>query len=327
MSEPFRILSLSGGGYRGLYTAKVLQSLEHKYGAPLANHFDLISGTSIGGILALLIACEVPTNEIVSLMYDKPKKIFSRRLLNKIFIFRAIGDIVTCPYQSTELKNELSSENLLGRNTMGDLKHNVIIPAVNFSKGGLRIFRTKHHAHSETDAQISLVDIALATSAAPTYFPAHVINNEVYVDGGIMMNSPGQAAHHEALHYLGQCDEDISILSISTLSSKYTISGKTSFFRGKFGWARPVIELIMSGQEMLTNDLLKHRIGDRYIHLHEQLEHNQSEDLELDKFDKPAKQTLLSKAEETCMKAFTDPNVIAFFKKSDNTEHLLETTS
>lgn len=326
MSKPFRILSLSGGGYRGLYTAKVLQSLEEEYGAPLANHFDLISGTSIGGILALLIACEVPTDKIVSLMNDKPKKIFSRRIRNKLFIFRLIGDLFTCPYQSDELKNELLTENLMGNKTMADLKHKVIIPAVNFSKGGLRVFRTKHHAHSGFDAKISLVDIALATSAAPTYFPAHVINNEVYVDGGLMVNSPGQIAHHEAVHFLGQIDEDISILSISTLSSKYTISGKTSFFRGKLGWARAAIELIMSGQEMHTNDLLKHRLGDRYIHLHEKLERDQSEDLELDKFDKTAKQTLLSKAEETCMKAFTNPNVIAFFNQGDTSEHTQEST-
>jgi len=316
LSVPFRILSLTGGGYRGLYTAKVLEALEQEYGAPLAKHFDLLAGTSIGGVLALLLACEVPTEKIVELMKDKPRLIFKRRFLNKLFILKFLGSKITCPYTLSGLRSELSKNGLMGNKTMGDLKHKVIIPAVNFSKGGLRVFRTPHHVHSGIDAKISLVDIALATSAAPTYFPAHVINNEVFVDGGIMVNSPGLIAHHEAVHYLNQNDADISMLSISTLSSKYTISGSTSLFRGEFFWARPVIELIMSGQEMHVNDLMKHRLEKRYIHLHEQLEPNQSNDLDLDKFDKSAKQTLLAKAEETCMKAFTNPDVINFFNQS-----------
>lgn len=248
MSHSFRILSLTGGGYRGLYTAKVLESLEQKYGAPLASHFDLISGTSIGGILALLLACEVPTVELVKLMKDEPKKIFTRRLLHRLFVFKSFGNLFMCPYTSSGLQKKLSADNLMSNKTMGDLKHKTIIPAVNFSKGGLRVFRTTHHPHSEIDAKIPLVDIALATSAAPTYFPAHVINDEIFVDGGIMVNSPALIAHHEAVHYLNQSDENISMLSISTLSNKYTISGKASLARGKMGWARPVVNASVNPQ-------------------------------------------------------------------------------
>ena len=315
-NKKFRVLSLSGGGYRGLYTAKVLESLESKYGAPLAQHFDLMTGTSIGGIIALLLANEVPTTKIVDLMKKKPNKIFSRRLKHLLWISKWLGNKFTCPYSSKGLRKELSKNEMLGNKKMGDLKHKLVIPAVNFSKGGLRVFRTKHHEHSSIDAEISLVDIALATSAAPTYFPAHKINDEVFVDGGLMVNSPGLVAIHEAVHFLGQEEKNISMLSISTLSNKYTISGDTGLNRGEIGWARPVMELVMSGQEMHVNDLMKHRLGDRFIFLHEQLEPNQSGDLKLDKYDKAAKATLLAKAEETNMKATTDINIINFFTNS-----------
>ncbi|WP_457833194.1 patatin-like phospholipase family protein, partial [Staphylococcus aureus] len=72
----FQILALSGGGYRGLFTAKVLADLEQEIGGPIAAKFDLIAGTSIGGILALAVAMEVPAEQMVSLFEKHGEKIF-----------------------------------------------------------------------------------------------------------------------------------------------------------------------------------------------------------------------------------------------------------
>src|SRR5690625_3930592 len=76
---PFRILSLSGGGYRGLFTARILADLEERIRAPIATRFDLIAGTSIGGILALALALEVPAKQMVALFEERGDEIFKKR--------------------------------------------------------------------------------------------------------------------------------------------------------------------------------------------------------------------------------------------------------
>ena len=76
----FQVLSLAGGGYRGLYTAQIVADLEERLGAPIATRFDLIAGTSVGGILALALALEIPASRIVELFAAKGDSIFSKRL-------------------------------------------------------------------------------------------------------------------------------------------------------------------------------------------------------------------------------------------------------
>src|SRR5688500_5321895 len=89
-ADRFQVLALSGGGFRGLYTAKVLADLETEIGGPIARHFDLIAGTSVGGILALAVAMEIPARRIVELFVEHGEEIFKKRL--------SLGGFFRAPY-------------------------------------------------------------------------------------------------------------------------------------------------------------------------------------------------------------------------------------
>ena len=120
----------------------------------------------------------------------------------------------------------------------GDLKHRTLIPTVNLSKGQPQIFKTAHHEDFVRDWKEKIVDVALATSAAPTYFPLAAIGDELFADGGLYANSPDFLAMHEAEHFLKIDPSQISILSIGTTTSKFSFAHGGSTKLGILGWAR-----------------------------------------------------------------------------------------
>uniref|UniRef100_UPI00190FA77C patatin-like phospholipase family protein n=1 Tax=Raoultella sp. 18093 TaxID=2681425 RepID=UPI00190FA77C len=113
--KPFQILALSGGGFRGLYTAKVIADVEKEIEAPLASRFDLITGTSIGGILALALALEIPAQDIVDLFVDHGEEIFDKRW--------SLFGFWRSPYSPEPLKKLLSNSKLFGDRLLGVCKH------------------------------------------------------------------------------------------------------------------------------------------------------------------------------------------------------------
>ena len=132
MPEPFHILSLSGGGFLGLYTASVLAGIEDGAGAPLARRFDLLAGTSVGGIIALGLAAEVPITKIKSAFERNGTRIFSERPAPTTWwgTARDLLRFVAKPkYQADALRQTIVE--IVGEGTrIGDLKHPVIVPAV-----------------------------------------------------------------------------------------------------------------------------------------------------------------------------------------------------
>jgi uncharacterized protein len=119
----FHILALSGGGFRGLYTATVLRGLEEALGAPLARRVDLICGTSAGGLLALGLAAETPAAKLQAMFELDGKRIFGvhewwRRWLLAKWIF--------AKHSSDGLREVLTE--IFGSSTLGHLRHRVMIP-------------------------------------------------------------------------------------------------------------------------------------------------------------------------------------------------------
>ena len=195
----YRILSLAGGGYLGLYTACVLAGLEERAGVPLGRCFDLIAGTSVGGILALGLACEVPAAEMRQLFAERGADIFSRRPLAT----GAIGNLLDLTrsvwgpkYSGAALREALHER--IGDRTLGQALHHVVVPAVNISKSMTKIFKTPHAARSTGDESVRIVDVAMATCAAPAYFPAVRIGKDLFADGGMFAVAPDLVALHEA---------------------------------------------------------------------------------------------------------------------------------
>jgi len=299
----FQVLALSGGGYRGLYTATILAEVEREIGGPIARHFDLIAGTSIGGILALAIASEIPAQAIVDLFKKHGEAIFNPRTRMPIF---------KSTFSSDELKKQISAPEMLGEKLLGDCLHPVVIPSINYSTGKPVLFKTPHHESFRRDHQHKMVDIALATSAAPTYFPRHQFQHNQYVDGGLFANAPGLLALHEAETFFDVANSDIHLLSIGTMSSKFTVNPKNNREGGAMDWgggnplkaAQRLFGLSISVQESLCDFMLQHKLGSRYMHVDDDLTDDRSKAVALDKADIHAQEVLMGSGLEkakTCL--------------------------
>jgi len=294
----FQILALSGGGYRGLYTAKILADLEQDIGEPVARRFDLIAGTSIGGILALAIALEIPAERMVKLFEQHGQEIFKRRF-SPLGFFRA-------PYSPKPLKHLLGASDIFGNQTLGACKHPVIVPAINYSTGQPQLFKTPHHPDFKRDYKFHLVDIALATSAAPAYFPRHTFNNNQYVDGGLYANAPGLLALHETETFFKHPIEAVHMLSIGTMSSKFTADPRRNRSGGTYDWGglnpanmpKRLFGLSISVQESLSDFILQHRLESRYVLLDDVLTDERAQAVALDKANAPAREVLMGAASE-----------------------------
>lgn len=197
------ILCLDGGGVRGLYTSLVLEEIERIIGQPIHEKFDMIMGTSVGGMISL---CLAQGNNKVS-------NLFSDDNLNKIFHktwWDKIAPIRTEPIYDGQGKTEVIEQNLSIKK-FGDMATNVAVIAYSLNQSKTRVFRS----WNDEDKDLNTVDLANATSSAPTYFPATVINDEIYIDGGISANSPALIALREGYRLWGH-EADIRILSIGT---------------------------------------------------------------------------------------------------------------
>ena len=306
----FQALALSGGGFRGLYTAQVLADIEQQLGHPVGGHFDLLAGTSIGGILALALACEIPAARIVTLFQAHGSEIFRRR--SRLAFFES-------KYSSAPLQSLLSQPDLFGDRRLGDCLHPVLVPAINFTTGKPVVFKTAHHSTFHRDKHLSMVDVALATSAAPTYFPRHLLNDSQYVDGGLFANAPGMLAVHEAEYFFRQPIESIHLLAVGTMSAKFTVDPRKNRKGGLHTWggANPIetsgqiFGLTISTQESLVDFMVGHRLGERYAHLDDALTDAQARSVALDKATPAAAEVLVGTAHERAKWALGDPRIRA----------------
>lgn len=308
-------MSLTGGGYRGLYTATVLEDIESHLKKKneddcIANYFDLITGTSIGGIIALALAYEIPANEIAKIFDENGKKIFKKQALFGFF---------KAKYNSDTLKKILTE--LFGDAKLGDLKHPVVIPSVDYTVGKPVTFKTAHNCNFIRDWELRIVDVALATSAAPTFFKRHTINKSEYVDGGLFANSPSLIGLHEAENYFEQNTENVRILSIGTMSSKKTINPNANKKGGLVDWgegnfinaAENIIELTLSSQQLFTQQIVKHRIKENLVEIDENLTESSAMYVALDNVTDSAKQILISNANQSSKVALSKEDIQAFF--------------
>jgi predicted acylesterase/phospholipase RssA len=311
----FQVLALSGGGYRGLYTAKIIADIEAADGGtPFARHFDLIAGTSIGGIIGLALSLEIPASRMVALFSEHGEEIFLKQR-------RALFGYARAPYTAEGLKLLLQREDVFGEQRLSACRHPVLVPAINYSTGQAQMFKTSHHPNFKRDHATPLVDVALATSAAPGYFPRHLYDNCQYVDGGLFANAPGSLALHEATHFFGQELGAIRLLSIGTMSARFTADPTRSPEGGAIDWGGPnplqmprrLFSLAISVQETLSCQMLRHRLTDeRYVHIDDPLTEDSSHAVGLDKTDAAAREVLLGTAGQRSKICLGDPRFQSF---------------
>ncbi len=269
-NDAFRILALSGGGFLGLYTAVVLAQIEQRLGEPLGRRFDLIAGTSVGGLLAMALAFEVPMAAIVALFRNRGEDVFSSRRLPSGAVTRLIDlsrSVMGPKYSGAALRSELQTH--FGDRTLGQALHAVVIPAVDVSRSVTKVFKTPHVAASRGDGDIKVIDVTMATCAAPAYFPSVPIGDRLYADGGLFAVAPDQVAMHEAEHFMKVQPDRIRMVSIGTATAGYQPSEAVDAQAGAVGWltdGRLILTLI-SVQQQHVQAIMEDRLGARYLRL------------------------------------------------------------
>jgi patatin-like phospholipase/acyl hydrolase len=208
----FKILSLDGGGMKGTFAAAFLDELQSSLEHPVASYFDLIAGTSTGGILALALGMGFSAQEILSLYKEEGEKIFPSSKLPWWLQGRATK------YKAAGLKSVL--EEKFGSRLFGESKYRLIIPALEENTGRVHVYKNAYHSRLRTDYKKLAVDVAMSTAAAPVYLPAHESDAGIsFLDGGLWANNPAAISASEAVGLLRIPCEDIRILSIGTTDS------------------------------------------------------------------------------------------------------------
>ena len=263
----YRILSLAGGGYLGVFTACALAELEARAGEPVGRRFDLIAGTSVGGILAVALAFETPMAHVAELFLARGAAIFSKRAAASGRIGRLVDlsrAVFGPKYHAEPLREVL--HDYLGDRRLRDALHSVVVPAVNITESRTKVFKTPHAAASMGDGKLRALDVALATSAAPAYFPAVEIDGALYGDGGLFAVAPDQVALHEAEHFIGINPARVRMVSIGTATAGYKPEFEIGQDDGAVGWlgnGRLILTLV-SVQQQHVESLMTQRLGERY---------------------------------------------------------------
>lgn len=241
---PFRILSLDGGGIKGTFAASVLAELERMTGKRLVEHFDLITGTSTGGIIALGLGLELSAADLLKFYSENGPTVFPCTGANRKLGF--IGRIFSPRRPQTALKATLTK--VFAEKRFGESSCRLVIPSYDCVSGSIHLFKTAHHDQYKQDYLESAVDVAMATSAAPTYFPAHTRKNGgAFIDGGIWANCPVMVGVIEATSILKADAQDVRVLSIGTTAEPFHVTEKQR--RGSIlSWGVNIIDLFMQAQ-------------------------------------------------------------------------------
>lgn len=290
---PFHLLALTGGGYRGLFTASVLAKIEEEAKIPIGRLFEISAGTSIGGIIALAVAFERPMQDVVAVFKKYGQQIFPEN-------DRSTGGFIDYFKHKNRTRYKTDAlvaaiEDLIPKGTrLGQAVHPVLVPAVNLTAGKPQVFKTRHHEDFKRDWKYLVTDVALATSAAPTFFPIAEVDGQLYTDGGLFANAPDLVCVHEAEHYFGKSINDLRLLSVGTTTQKYSISSSSgkNFGLGKWMEDARLFAVVISAQQQFVEQLVLHRLGDRYLKIDVVPSDEQSRDLGLDIATATASKTL-----------------------------------
>jgi predicted acylesterase/phospholipase RssA len=268
--DAWRVLALSGGGYLGLYSAAVLAALEDIAGEPIGRRFDLVAGTSVGGILAAAVAFELPLAPLVRFFVEQGSEVFSPRAKPSSAFSRLLDlsrSVLGPKYDNDALRAALDSR--LGDATFEQALHPLLLPAVNVTRSLTKVFKTPHAPASRGDEHVRVADAVLAACAAPAYFPSVRIGSSLYADGGLFAVAPDQVALHEAEHFVGVDVGRLRMLSIGTATMGYQPAEGIDADAGAVGWlsdGRLILTLI-AVQQQHVQAMMEDRLGARYLRL------------------------------------------------------------
>lgn len=267
MRKRLRVLSIDGGGIRGIIPALVLAEIEDRLQTPISRVFDLIVGTSTGGILALGLTRPDASGEpmysaraLVDLYEREGPNIFTRSTWHRI---RAIGNAVEERYSSKGIEEVL--DRYFGEARLKDALTDVLVPSYEIERRMPFFFRSRR-ARTRPDYDFAMKDVARATSAAPTYFEPHKIEVEgnpvdyyALIDGGVYANNPGMCAFAEAQ----TMDPEAEILLVSLGTGELTrpIAYDDAKGWGLIRWAKPILGVVFDGVSDTVDYQLEHLLN------------------------------------------------------------------
>jgi uncharacterized protein len=272
-----KVLCIDGGGIRGLIPALVLAEIERRTGRRIAELVDLVAGTSTGGILACGLTRAGPdgrplysAEELAGIYVEEGPKIFRRSLLKRIF---SVEGWVDERYEDDGLNAAL--DRYLGDATLSQALADVLVTAYEIGDRFAFFFRSAR-ARSDPTYDFPLVQVARATSAAPSYFePAEVTDvagarTYPLIDGGVFAVNPAMCAFADVAA-AGRADELQLMLSLGTgeHTRSYTFEQTRSW--GQLEWARPVLDMVFDGVADTIDFEAATLMGDRYARLQTQL--------------------------------------------------------
>lgn len=262
-----RILSIDGGGIRGIIPAIVLAEVEARTGRRIGDLFDLVAGTSTGGILACGLTAPAPRSaaDLVGLYRTEGPRIFRRSLWQRVVSADGLADARHDPSSLMEVLEEY-----LGDARLGQASPRLLATAYDLQARQPYFFKS-WRTDAEPARDLLLRTVALATAAAPTYFPpvlAHPPGESVdlaLVDGGVFANNPAMCAFAEATRLAP--GQPVTLLSLGTGRQTREIPYTQAVHWGLVEWARPILDVVFDGVADTVDYQLQHVLGEGYTRL------------------------------------------------------------
>ncbi|HHX59353.1 MAG TPA: patatin-like phospholipase family protein [Epulopiscium sp.] len=259
LRQTFNILSIDGGGLRGVYAAAILSKIQEELGINYIEEFDLIAGTSTGAIIAAGLTVNVPPSTIVNIYKEQGSFIFKKPFWS---------GLITPKYDSTRLKQVL--DEVFGDQTFSDVKTGLMVTATNVSDGMPWVFKSLYNERLKRDEGVKLADAVLASCSAPLYFNPFDHNEQLLADGGLWANNPALAALVEALgHNIDVKRYKIRLLSIGTgISVKHYPIEWIAKEWGATRWGIGLIDIIFNMQSFSIEKYLNTIMNkDHYVRI------------------------------------------------------------
>lgn len=256
LPKQFKILSIDGGGIKGLYSSTILEHLEAKFNCACSDYFDLICGTSTGGLIALALSLKIPAKTISKFYCEEGPKIF-RNKSSRISFLKQV--FLGGKYSDRQLK--ISLQSIFGEKKLSESSNLLCIPAYSITDARPWVFKYDH-SNLSRDNKALYIDVALATTAAPTYFPLAEISyydSKQFVDGGVWANNPTLCGLIEALSYFAVPSMGFNNIQILSVSSLNNTGGKPTGLRRKRSfrsWGNDLFETSLIGQSSFTDYFL-----------------------------------------------------------------------
>lgn len=271
----FKILSLDGGGVRGIFSARVLDLMNRNLNIDVHKAFDLVVGTSTGSIVAAAVATGYDLSKLVEDYESQAPEIFRRKNLLSIFHLKS-------KYDAGVLENFLQDS--FGEIRLGDIEVPLMINATNVSTGRVQVFKSSYQKRRRggdyfRDGEIPLYKAVLASCSAPTYFDPAKVSDDLVCDGGLWANTPELVAYTEAISNFQRTPENMRILSIGTGNASQFYS--SSSWRGLLkdwwgfltGWKREkIVDFVMLSQSQYAKNCLNLIMPDGVMRINPEIE-------------------------------------------------------